>query len=236
MTRFPGIKTVIFDLDMTLVDHPTPFVETFEQLLREYADRLAPKTPEEFSNIFWAKALMNWQAMLAGELGAEEAQLHTFDETLRELHLDPHLARPMIERGDVLHADSAQLFDDSLEVLERLRGAEIKLGIITNGFGSTQRAKIERCNLEAYVDAVVISGEAGLHKPDAAVFNLALERLSAEPGEAIFVGDNPVDDIEGAHNAGMQAVLVDPQERQDPDLADARIHRLSELLPLLGLA
>lgn len=236
MAPFTEIKAVIFDLDMTLVDHPTPFVETFEQLLREFADRLAPKTPEEFSNIFWGKALMNWQAMLAGELGAEEAQLHTFDETLRELHLDPHLAQAMIERGDRLHADSARLFDDSLEVLERLRAAGMKLGIITNGFGSTQRAKIERCNLEDYVDTVIVSGEAGLHKPGAAVFNLALERLGAEPNETIFVGDNPVDDIEGAHNAGMQAVLVDPQERQDPGLAEARIHCLSELLPLLGLA
>jgi putative hydrolase of the HAD superfamily len=236
MSHFSGIRAVIFDLDMTLVDHPTPFVETFEQLLREFAGRLAPKTPEEFSNIFWAKALMNWQAMLGGELDAEEAQLHTFDETLRELHLDPHLARPMIERGDILHAESACLFDDSIAVLERLREAGIKLGIITNGFGSTQRAKIERCKLENYVDSVIISGEAGLHKPDAAVFNLALECLSVEPGETVFVGDNPVDDIEGAHNAGMQAVLVDPQERQDPGLAEARIHCLSELLPLLGLA
>jgi putative hydrolase of the HAD superfamily len=58
------------------------------------------------------------------------------------------------------------------------------------------------------VDAVVISAELGVAKPDPAIFNAALERLGAVAGDALHVGDSIEADVEGARAAGIEAVLV----------------------------
>ena len=60
----------------------------------------------------------------------------------------------------------------------------------------------------ALVDAVVISAELGVAKPDPAIFRAALDRLGARAADAMHVGDSVEDDVAGARAAGLEAVLV----------------------------
>jgi putative hydrolase of the HAD superfamily len=93
------------------------------------------------------------------------------------------------------------------EMLKRV-GERFKLGLISNGSSATQRAKLHGLGLEALFDPVVISEEVGFRKPDVRIFRHAIERWGASPANVLFVGDDPISDIEGARGAGLQALRV----------------------------
>ena len=89
------------------------------------------------------------------------------------------------------------------DVVNRLRASGIRVGVVTNGGRATQRAKLRRLRLT--FDAVVISGEVGVRKPDERIFRLALARLGVAAADATFVGDDPEWDLAPARRLGMEA-------------------------------
>lgn len=91
--------------------------------------------------------------------------------------------------------------------LARIAG-QFKLGLISNGTGATQRAKLKALAVEALFDPIVISEEVGLRKPDARIFELAITNWHVAADSVLFVGDDPVSDISGARAAGMRALRV----------------------------
>ncbi len=114
-----------------------------------------------------------------------------------------------------LHADyvadaaaHTRLVDGALDLLGRARDDGWRLGIVTNGPGDLQRAKLDHLRLLPHVDGVVISGEAGVAKPDPGIFALARDRVGHTNGPGWMVGDNPVADIGGAHASGLRSVWL----------------------------
>jgi putative hydrolase of the HAD superfamily len=108
-------------------------------------------------------------------------------------------------------AKHAQVMDGARELLEWLRWNGIKTGIVTNGTMQLQQAKIDA--LELRVDAVVISEAIGAKKPAAQPFLEALRLLEVSAQDAWFVGDHPVNDIEGAMQVGMQAFWLEHEQK-----------------------
>ena len=82
--------------------------------------------------------------------------------------------------------------------------------IVTNGGSRTQRPKLEQLGLTELFkpENILVSGELGVWKPDAELFRLAAKRAGCHPRECLFVGDDPVRDIEGAAAVGMQTCWV----------------------------
>jgi putative hydrolase of the HAD superfamily len=125
--------------------------------------------------------------------------------------------------------------EDTFSVLERL-GETYTTGILTNGTITLQRAKINQHNLADYVDFILVSEEAGYHKPDKRVFLKALELAGqASPNQTLYVGDNPLADIKGAQAAGITPILIDPNNDIEPVEGVTKISQLSDLLTLLSL-
>lgn len=75
--------------------------------------------------------------------------------------------------------EHVRVYDGVLDTLGVLRGAGHRVAVVTNGVSHQQRGKIERCGLAEHVDAVVVSGEEGVEKPDPRLLEIALERLGA---------------------------------------------------------
>jgi putative hydrolase of the HAD superfamily len=92
-------------------------------------------------------------------------------------------------------------------VLERLRAAGARLAVVSNWDVSLHDV-LERTALRPLVDAVVISAEEGVAKPDPAIFHAALRRVGATPEGTVHVGDTLEVDVAGARAAGLDAVLV----------------------------
>jgi putative hydrolase of the HAD superfamily len=113
--------------------------------------------------------------------------------------------------------------------------AKYKLGIVTNGVSDLQRAKIRGSNLAQHFQAVAVSGELNVGKPDRGIFDWICEQLQVTPVECVMVGDNPERDVAGAIQAGMKSVWVDrgfkPRDKRYP--ADLEVKNLLEMLPWL---
>ena len=101
-------------------------------------------------------------------------------------------------------------------VLERLRAGGARLAVVSNWDVSLHDV-LERTQLRALVDVVVISAELGAAKPDPAIFRAALDRLGATASDAINVGDSVEHDVAGARAAGVEAVLVARNGAEPPD-------------------
>jgi putative hydrolase of the HAD superfamily len=164
----------------------------------------------------WAQ---KWVAQFTAEHRTEMVDFLTGDE-VRPMYPQDRLAAfrerfGVATSAEDLHADyitqaagHTHLIDGTLTALAEARRSGFRLGIVTNGPGDLQRAKVEHLGLADHVDTVVISGEVGVAKPDPAIFALAVERLGDAGGPRWMIGDNPVADIGGAHAAGMRSVWL----------------------------
>lgn len=97
-------------------------------------------------------------------------------------------------------------FPGMIELLDYLKEENIKLAIITNGFGRFQMNNIKGLKIHDYFDEILISEIEGVRKPDTEIFTRALNRLGIEPYEGIFVGDHPVNDVEASIKSGIIGV------------------------------
>jgi FMN phosphatase YigB (HAD superfamily) len=101
--------------------------------------------------------------------------------------------------------------DATRRTLAELRARGYRLGMITNREDLERfNAQLDDIGLRRYFDWLVTAGEAGVSKPDPAIFQLALERAGVPANQALYVGDNYWADVVGAERAGLGAVLLDP--------------------------
>ncbi len=195
-------------------------------------------------------ALRAWLRRRAG-LGAREADdalaIDAADHhVLAELALWLHVRRPGLARDPLA---LGQRIRDELpdaiapdpaiaRALARLRAAGLRLALLSNG-GPAQRRKLAAAKLDpATFEAIVISSEVGLAKPDARVFALALAKLGHPAADRVaMVGDSPEHDIAGAHAAGLLGIWIARGRTWPSTLArpSASIEHFPALPALLGL-
>jgi putative hydrolase of the HAD superfamily len=148
---------------------------------------------------------------------------------------DPALAARLAEDFAARRWAAMQLFPGAVETLTALRAAGLGLGLVTNGDRRQQRRKIERFDLGRFFDVVVIEGEFGVGKPDAAVYRHALGALGAAPAAAAMAGDNLEWDVAAPMRLGLAGIWVDGPGQGLPPGADVRpdriVRRLAELTP-----
>ena len=153
-----------------------------------------------------------------------------------------HGCFPSVEAAVEAHAaampDMVALDPRTEAMLRDLRSARVPVGVVTNGGGFEQRAKVRSTGVDGLVDAVVVSGEFGASKPDPAIFERALSLIGADASETLFVGDNPSADIGGAKGVGMRAAWMRHGREwriaaYSPDYA---VQSVLEIPPLLRIA
>jgi len=225
----PRLRAVLFDVDFTLAK-PGPDLgpEGYRKLGRRFGLDLDPER--------YAAARTAAVASLKRhpELEHDESVWIGFtEEIVRGMGGDGREANACAVAMTRLweHSENFELYEDAEPVLARLRGAGLKLGLVSNT-GRDLDAFVEHHRLE--VDAALASGAHGKTKPDPSIFLAVLDRLGVEPGQAAMVGDSIEDDVEGARALGMQAVLLD-REGRCPDVV-GRIESLAELPAALGLS
>jgi putative hydrolase of the HAD superfamily len=217
------IRAVLFDLDGTLYDRDAVAAVLFERQYRAFEHDLQGISHERF--------LRDVQAMDEHGHGEKETG---YGRLVRSWGLGDALAPRLIEHFWATYDDLCAPNDDTARVLSELRRRGFKLGVITNGGGNRQRRKLARLGLDRSFDAILVSGEEGVHKPDAEIFRRALARLGVAAHEAIFIGDHPVADVAGAHDAGLLAVWMFVPYWPPPAVPDPRIvNSLHELLPIV---
>lgn len=103
--------------------------------------------------------------------------------------------------------DAWTVYPDAVPALDAMRSLGLRLAVISN-FDERLPGLLAGLDLARRVDLVLTSSSVGLAKPNPRLFLHALERLEVEAGAALHVGDHPLEDVEGAQAAGMEAVLL----------------------------
>ncbi|MEX0809193.1 MAG: HAD family hydrolase [Dongiaceae bacterium] len=187
------IAAVLFDLDETLLNRTDSLRAFLEDQYDRFATSLGDVRFETWRDLFLAldargsvsKAVV-YPAILSGFGGEDDAA----DMLLSDYR-----------EGFCRHA---RAFPGMNETLTSLRARGFKIGLVTNGETAFQTRSIEALGLHRMADAILISEREGLRKPERALFIRAADRLGVSPAACLFVGDNPVADILGAHAAGMR--------------------------------
>jgi HAD superfamily hydrolase (TIGR01549 family) len=127
-----------------------------------------------------------------------------------------------------------KLYDDVLEVFERLAGHELRVGIISNNHDVERM--VARLDVGTHLEVVVSPLTFGVGKPDPAIFLSTLERLGVLPEQALYVGDSHNHDVLGARAAGLTPVLIDRyalhQNGHEAEHCVETLHALDEILSL----
>ena len=170
------------------------------------------------------------RAALGGYLGSEDSLVFGFETgAIPEAEFTAAFARRLREESGV-EVDPAQLVarmfgnlrleEDMLAAVERARAAGLKTGLLSNSWGT---GLYPRDRLDPLFDAMVISGEVGLRKPDPAIFTLTTDRLGVPADACVFVDDHP-GHLTSASEAGMTTVL-----HREPARTIAELESLLEL-------
>jgi putative hydrolase of the HAD superfamily len=188
------MAAIVFDLDDTLYPRVRHLHSGFCAVARAIARRFDLRADAVYGRLRVAHE--------RGERGTELQQMcATFG--LNDA-LVPDLVQIMRT-----HQPQIWLSHDAALALQALRERGWRIAVLTNGVPSTQAAKVGALGLHQLVDHVFYADEhAPGGKPAAEPFLAALNRLEVTPQNAVMVGDDRVNDIEGARAVGMRTILL----------------------------
>ena len=234
------LQAVFFDAGETLVyPHPS-FAELFADVLREQGHPLDPAevqrvvhvSSDRFNELMGSEEAVNWSTSPERSRALWDSVYRMFlSETGAPERDHDRLVRALYERFSDLA--SYRLHPDVLPTLERLRGTDLVLGLISN-FEDWLERLLEALQVGRFFEVTVISGIEGVEKPDPRIFRIALERAGVPAEASLYVGDNPVFDVKAAESVGMRAVLIDRRGRHQ-DAAVTSIASLEDLPRAAGI-
>ena len=126
-----------------------------------------------------------------------------------------------------------RLFPETMSTLIYLKSQGYHLGVISNGITIKQWEKLIRLGLHHFFDEIITSEEAGTEKPDERIFQQALDRMGCKAGNSIMIGNKFSEDILGAINIGMDAILVNSKLTEEEKLFLEKKNIKLEILPNL---
>lgn len=225
------IKAISFDLDHTLYNRDA----TWEKILPRFMTRFKKELTEKLSS----RQILN--ALRTSDKNA------TYNETswkgMYEELIDEGILKGRVQYEDfydfiyLFFSPSIVLYPDTLITLAWCKENGYRPSIITNGHVSLQKKKIECMGVKRIVEECLICDlDNGKNcKPKKTPFLQMAGRLGLKPGEILYVGDNPINDISGARGAGMKTAWLNKMDNWLPFVApaDYEISSLWELQRIL---
>lgn len=216
-------KAILFDLDDTILDTTL----SADRLWSLAAEHFAGPTGLDASAFdeqmkvsrewFWSDPDRN----RAGRMDLYSARAGCVEHALETLGApNGALAQTIATWFTKRRIPEMKPFDGAVEALGKLKSAGVRMALISNGKGETQREKVVRFGLEPFFDCIILEGEFGIGKPDRRVFEHALEQLGVQPGDAWMVGDNLHWEIAAPQKLGIKGVWVDWKGVGLPDDTD----------------
>ena len=216
-----NIRAVFFDLDDTLLDRKGTFLLYCDHMIRTFFPNSISQTESEIIKHFIVEADKDGYELRS-----------VFYQTIVEKYSLPFSAAELEQEWFCSFHRFCVPMDGLMETLKYL-GAKYKLGIITNGASLMQNKKIDSLGIRPFFDAIIISSEAGIKKPDEKIFRMACEALNADNKSAVFVGDNYEKDVMGAKNAGMHPVWMKRHSSAYEEAFPLTIRALKDLTEFL---
>ena len=219
MKQTLNVKAVFFDFDDTLQSRKGAYRLYCEAFLRRYFPSIGEKER--------LQKLDEMEALVDG--GYKDREVY-FPELIALWGWENH--PPLQELYDSFNLDFGKyivLLPGAVETLKELKRRGYLLGVVTNGVSSLQNIKLDTAGIRALFDVVVVSGDIGVYKPDRRIFDEAARRLGVENRQVLFVGDHPVNDIDGALGAGMYAIRMNYGDFKGKGLGKATVAEIEHI-------
>jgi 2-haloacid dehalogenase len=226
---------LLFDADGTLFDYNAAERQALTLTFAEFQRACSSEAHAMYREI---NAQM-WLDFEQGKTTAARIQTERFEQLFEALDADAS-AETELDPAEFANRYLANLgtctdlMPDAQPVLEALHSTA-HLALITNGLTVVQRARLARSGLGHFFEAVVISDEEGVSKPNPGIFRIAFDRMgSPRKDEVLMVGDGLTSDIRGANGFGIDACWYNPEGKPPvPDIHyKYEIRNLTELLEL----
>ncbi len=219
------IRAVLFDAVGTLFHSRGTIGEIYGNVAADYGFHSDPDAiDQEFLHLVKARGIpidrAGWKS-LVGSVFANLGPFPRFDDFFEEIY-------------EVFRTEQGwHCYRETVPVLETLKQSQYRMGVVSN-FDSRLNGVLDDLRIRPYFEAVVTPDSSGYAKPDTRIFLSATDRLGVAPAEALFVGDDMRQDVQGAARAGLESILVD---RQMPDTPrDGKsIRTLEEIFGILGV-
>lgn len=228
------IKAVFFDWFNTLARYDPPREELHSKLLGEFGISVSPRDMMAgllaADKFFYAESTRTPVQKMSPK---EQADFYLrYGEILfqaAKLKIDNKLLSQIIRRWPEMQRQMHfVLFEDVLATMALLKKDNFTIGLLTNATRRAVSVNTE-LGLQPFLDFIVTSEEAGVEKPDPAIFRLALDKAGVKADEAVHVGDQYEIDIAGARATGIKPVMIDRYDLY-PEVKDCpRIRSLEEL-------
>jgi putative hydrolase of the HAD superfamily len=209
------MKAVIFDLDDTLYPYVQHVHSGFAAVATYVDRRFGVPASDAYATLRSAR-----EADTQGEEFQRLCDVYRLNRSIV-----PDLLREF--NG---HRPQLWLTHDAASVLSTLRRGGWRLGLLTNGDPAIQKKKVDVLGLAALIDQVVYANEhAAGGKPAREPYVEVLQRLQVGADAAVMVGDDPVNDVDGARAMGLRTIFLARRGRPRYDRADAVVHALSDV-------
>ena len=219
MKQTLNVKAVFFDFDDTLQSRKGAYRLYCEAFLRRYFPSIGEKER--------LQKLDEMEALVDG--GYKDREVY-FPELIALWGWENH--PPLQELYDSFNLDFGKyivLLPGAVDTLKELKRRGYLLGAVTNGGSSLQNIKLDTAGIRDLFDVVVVSGDIGVYKPDRRIFDEAARRLGLENRQVLFVGDHPVNDIDGALGAGMYAIRMNYGDFKGKGLGKATVAEIEHI-------
>ena len=223
-----GIEAVFFDLDDTLWE-VGPVIERAEQRIYEHLAAHFPRITQAL-DITAVRNFRNEAYAARPDLvhNLTASRQLAFEKLLADFDYDPANALALTEIF-LDYRNRVALYPDVMPALAGLRSM-FKLVVVTNG-----NADIARVGIDEMFAAQVRAEEAGCKKPARRIFQLACDAVGVVPASVVHVGDHPVDDVQGAIEAGIRSIWVNRRDQhwRETYQPDAEVSDLTGLVRVL---
>ncbi len=242
LSESPKINAVFFDLGFTLINYEGDFFQglsdSYHALTVSLIGSGFPLNAEEFTRKFDQIISEYYRTR---EIDLIERPVEKYlNQTLSAFGYDnipDEIIQAALSEMYRVTEDCWQIEPDTITTLEKLKDQGYRLGLITNAANSPDSNNlIDRFGLRRFFDAILISADEKIRKPDTRIYARALKRLDVTPDEAAMVGDTLTADILGAQNTGMYGVWIKRRAKRPENqnlkvsiTPDAEIETLSEL-------
>jgi YjjG family noncanonical pyrimidine nucleotidase len=209
------IKDVFFDLDHTLWDFDRNSELTFESIFNKNHSNIETKS---FIQKYVPINQACWKLYQYDKITHEELRYSRLKNSFDALNYTISDEEIEIIAQEYIRGlpENNHLFDGTIEILDYLNKG-YNLHIITNGFADVQYKKINNSKIGSYFQTITNSEMAGVKKPNSLIFEYALDLAKAKKETSIMIGDCLEADVQGALNAGLQAIFFNANNEQVPE-------------------
>ena len=220
---------IFFDLDDTLLDHEkaaragaAEVFNTFRSYFKEDLEAFLVRWHNVSEKYFQSNSKIKYELWEERRLRIRELFSEDFSDEEAESRFKVYLAA---------YESNWRLFPDAIPCLQALQNR--KLGLISNGEGEQQRAKIQKLGLEPYFTTVIISREVDCAKPDKAIFELAARQAEVDINNCVYVGDRLQTDAISSQKTGMKGIWLDRKANGKDQVLEVPV--IGSLMELPGL-